>query len=81
MLNKRVDEKLNDAVNTYLLAYYQDAESYLYGNLYHSLIASIETPLLIAVLQRSQGNQISAAKQLGLSRGTLRKKMARCGLL
>ncbi len=45
------------------------------SNLYELVLAEVEVPLLEAVLQRTKGNQTKAAILLGLSRGTLRKKL------
>jgi len=38
-------------------------------------LAEVEPPLLMVVLKQVRGNQTKAAKMLGLSRGTLRKKL------
>lgn len=45
-------------------------------NLYEMVLAEVEAPLLEIVLQHTRGNQSKAAILLGLSRGTLRKKLA-----
>jgi Fis family transcriptional regulator len=43
----------------------------------HALVISeVEKPLLEAVLNHTKSNHSKAAKMLGLSRGTLRKKLA-----
>jgi Fis family transcriptional regulator len=43
----------------------------------HALVISeVEKPLIEAVLTHTKSNQSKAAKMLGLSRGTLRKKLA-----
>jgi Fis family transcriptional regulator, factor for inversion stimulation protein len=44
-------------------------------DLYAMVIAEVEKPLLLAALDHSGYNQSKAAKILGLSRSTLRKKM------
>lgn len=46
------------------------------ANLYEMVLAEVETPLLESVLKHTRGNQSKAAILLGLSRGTLRKKLA-----
>ncbi len=46
------------------------------ANLYGMVLAEMETPLLKMVMRFSNGNQSKAAKILGISRGTLRKKLA-----
>jgi Fis family transcriptional regulator, factor for inversion stimulation protein len=44
-------------------------------DLYAMVIAEVEKPLLLAALDHAGYNQSKAAKILGLSRSTLRKKM------
>lgn len=45
-------------------------------NLYPMLISAVERPLLSSTLRETHGNQIQAAKLLGMNRNTLRKKIA-----
>lgn len=49
-------------------------------DLYEIVMAEVEKPLLEVVLEHSGHNQSKAAKSLGLSRSTLRKKMEHYGL-
>jgi len=44
-------------------------------DVYHRIQRRVERPLLEAVLERTQGNQIRAAALLGINRNTLRKKI------
>jgi len=44
-------------------------------DLYHRLVAEIERPLVDLALKRAGGNQVRAARMLGLNRNTLRKKI------
>ena len=44
-------------------------------DLYHQLVAEIERPLIELALKRAGGNQVKAARMLGLNRNTLRKKI------
>lgn len=46
------------------------------ANLYNLVLAELEVPLLKMVMRFTNGNQSKAAKILGISRGTLRKKLA-----
>ena len=46
------------------------------GTLYRHALHRFEKPLLSAALARSNGNQIRAAKLLGMNRNTLRKKLS-----
>lgn len=47
------------------------------NELYDMILSEIEPPLLQAVIERCRGNQLQAAKILGISRGTIRKKLLR----
>jgi two-component system, NtrC family, nitrogen regulation response regulator GlnG len=44
-------------------------------DLYQKLVAEIERPLIELALKRTSGNQVKAARMLGLNRNTLRKKI------
>ena len=45
------------------------------------MLGEVEAPLMQAVMEYTKGNQSRAAIVLGLSRGTLRKKLKMYGLL
>lgn len=47
---------------------------------YERLMAEVERPLLRACLRATDGNQLKAAKLLGINRNTLRKKLGELGL-
>ena len=49
-------------------------------DLYGSLLAEFERPLLETTLERAGGNQVRAAQILGINRNTLRKKLVSLGL-
>lgn len=51
------------------------------SNLYELILAEVEAPLMEAVMAYTKNNQSRAAIILGLSRGTLRKKLKQYGLL
>lgn len=63
-----------------LQAYFATLNGHKPGQLYELVMREIEVPLLEAVLEYAQGNQSRAADILGLSRGTLRKKLKTYGL-
>ena len=44
-------------------------------NLHELIIGKVEKPLIAQVLKRVGGNQVHAARVLGINRNTLRKKM------
>jgi len=50
-------------------------------NVYDFFLDEIEEPLLTAVMKNVNGNQSEAARMLGLSRGTLRAKLKKFGML
>ena len=50
------------------------------GNVYAEALKQFEVPLLMTALSHSNGNQIRAAKLLGINRNTLRKKLTDYGI-
>ncbi|WP_416908681.1 MAG: nitrogen regulation protein NR(I) [Polymorphobacter sp.] len=72
---------LSAAAAQHIAAYF---ERYAAGlppeGVYDRLMAEVERPLLAASLQATDGNQLKAAKLLGINRNTLRKKLADLGL-
>jgi two-component system nitrogen regulation response regulator GlnG len=48
--------------------------------LYRSVIESIEKPLIENTLERTAGNQLKAAKILGINRNTIRSKIRKLGI-
>lgn len=64
-----------------LKRYLNSLNGYAPANLYELIISEIERPLLMNALDYVGGNQSRAARILGISRGTLRKKLKRYNLL
>ena len=50
------------------------------GRLYRQFLQRVEKPLIEWSLRRTWGNQIKAAKILGLNRNTIRAKIKRLGI-
>jgi len=48
--------------------------------LYHLLLAEFERPLIRITLEETRGNQVAAARLLGINRNTLRKKIGELGI-
>ena len=46
------------------------------GHLYHTALAAFERPLFEYVLRKTGGNQLRAARMLGINRNTLRKRLS-----
>ncbi|KXJ46936.1 MAG: DNA-binding transcriptional regulator Fis [Cycloclasticus sp.] len=59
-----------------LESYFAQLDGHDVVDLHALVISEVEKPLLEAVLNHTKSNQSKAAKMLGLSRGTLRKKLA-----
>lgn len=78
--NDRADCSLAQAVTRSIQAYFEALDGHEPAALYRLVLSEVERPLLESVLQRAEGNQSRAAAWLGISRGTLRKKMKEYGL-
>jgi DNA-binding protein Fis len=50
------------------------------GELYKSILEVIEKPLIEHTLERTEGNQLKAARILGLNRNTIRTKIKKLGI-
>jgi len=67
------EETLSEAVNR-CVRHYMDKLGYAEAvDLHEHLLDEVEPPLLMLVMERCKGNQIKAAKMLGLNRNTVRK--------
>lgn len=71
----RMQHSLSDCVEQALETYFTHLEGTETEGLYDLLLREVERPLLIKALRHCRGNQTHAARLLGLSRATLRKKM------
>jgi Fis family transcriptional regulator len=67
---------LREQVRAALTSYFQHLNGHGTSDLYQLVIAEVERPLLEATLQYTGSNQTRAAELLGISRSTLRKKLA-----
>lgn len=75
------NQPLHDSVRQSLENYLSQLKGQVPKNLYELILAEVEAPLMHAVMDYTKGNQSRAAIVLGLSRGTLRKKLKQYGLL
>ncbi|MHB8154775.1 MAG: helix-turn-helix domain-containing protein [Candidatus Omnitrophota bacterium] len=50
------------------------------GVLYKSVLEAVEKPLLEQALERCEGNQLKAARILGINRNTMRTKINKLGI-
>ncbi|MDG2321772.1 MAG: nitrogen regulation protein NR(I) [Rhodospirillaceae bacterium] len=74
--NKRGSESLTEAVEKHLYTYFMRYGGELPPDgLYDRILREMERPLVTLTLHATRGNQLKAAKVLGLNRNTLRKKI------
>ena len=70
-------EGLSVSVEKHLVRYFELHENSLPPNgLYSRVLKEIEYPLIALAISSAKGNQIKAAKLLGINRNTLRKKIS-----
>jgi DNA-binding protein Fis len=50
------------------------------GVLYKAVVEAIEKPLIEQALERTEGNQLKAARILGINRNTMRTKIKKLGI-
>src|ERR1700757_1424407 len=75
------NQPLHDSVRQALESYFSQLKGQVPNNLYEMVLSEVEMPLMEAVMEYTKGNQSRAAILLGLSRGTLRKKLKIYGML
>ncbi len=71
-LRTHAEHALND--------YFANLNGHRPAHLYDMVLREVEEPLLKAVLDYTEGNQVRAADILGINRGTLRKKLRLLGI-
>jgi len=74
-------KNISKAVRREVEAYIADMEDQEITDLYELVLKEVEAPMLNSVLRHTGNNQSKTATMLGLSRGTLRKKLRKYRLL
>jgi len=70
-------QRLSGAIEAHLKRYFsQHGEELPPDGLYERILREVELPLIALTLQATRGNQLRAAKLLGINRNTLRSKIA-----
>lgn len=69
------EASLTDRIRTQVKEYLTQHQRGDMDKVYRDLMAEIEKPLFETVMRHTRNNQSEAARVLGLSRGTLRKKL------
>ena len=72
----RIGDSLKDKVIELEDSLYKEKR----GVLYKAILDEIEKPLIEYVLERTEGNQLKAAKVLGINRNTIRTKIKRLNI-
>jgi len=75
------NQPLHESVRQAIENYFSQLKGEAPKNLYDLVLAEVEEPLMRAVMEFTNNNQSRAAIVLGLSRGTLRKKLKTYGML
>ena len=78
---KTVTISLSEHIKQTVGLYFSQLNGHDAVDLYAMVISEVEKPLLEATLENLGYNQTKAAKALGLSRSTLRKKMDQYGTI
>jgi Fis family transcriptional regulator len=73
-------EPLSKCVEDALRIYLRTTDGHGVTNLHQFVISEIERPMLETVMQHTEGNLSQAAKILGLTRSTLRKRLTEYGI-
>jgi Fis family transcriptional regulator len=73
-------EPLRECVRNAMRSYLRSLDGHEVTGLHEMVLGEVEHPLIETLLDYTQGNQTRAARLLGLSRSTLRKKMVCYGI-
>ncbi len=73
-------QPLANNVRTKLQLYFDDLNGHNPASIYKMVIMEVERPMFEVVMEHVKGNQSQAARVLGVSRSTLRKKLKIYGL-
>ena len=72
---ERRKQPIRRSVTSAVELYLGDLNGHKVNDLYHVVMNEVEPAVLGVVMEYVQGNQSQAAEMLGISRGTLRKKL------
>ena len=78
--NLKRSEPLRNCIQEALTNYFRQLNGHKPSGLYKMVISEVEQPLLRSVMEHTKRNQTHAARILGISRSTLRKKLSEYNL-
>lgn len=76
-----MSSEIHDCVRRTLNRYFRDLDGQAPHAVYDMVLQCVEQPMLEVVMKQADGNQSVAAEILGISRGTLRRKLTEYDLL
>jgi len=77
---ERRKQPIRRSVTSAIELFLHDMNGHEVNDLYHVVLSEVEPAILDVVMHYVEGNQTEAAEMLGISRGTLRKKLKLYGL-
>ena len=77
---ERRKQPIRRSVTSAIELFLHDMNGHEVNDLYHVVLSEVEPAILDVVMHYVEGNQTEAADMLGISRGTLRKKLKLYGL-
>ena len=77
---ERRKQPIRRSVTSAIELYLEDMNGHEVNDLYHVVLSEVEPAILDVVMTYVEGNQTEAAEMLGISRGTLCKKLKLYGL-
>ncbi len=81
LLEKQKTSSLKEVVKETLLNYFLKVGEEEPIDVYSMVLEEVERPLIEVLINYTNDNQVRVAKILGISRGTLRKKLKLYGML
>ena len=79
-LKQRQARSIGKFVESKLQSFMHNIKSFETFNLYDMVIPEVERSLILMVMKETKGNQVKAAKLLGINRNTLRSKIRKLGI-
>ena len=79
-LKQRRARSIGKFVESKLMGFMRNIKRFEKFNLYDMVIPEVERSLILMVMKETKGNQVKAAKLLGINRNTLRSKIKKLGI-